>query len=70
MKHYNRSEMTEKLRIFIATKYKRNVTFAREAGCSPQFVTNVINGKRKIPESWLELMGYESVIIYRKSKSE
>ena len=68
MKHLNDAEMREKLRVFIAVNYKTKINFAKNVGCSSAWVSNVLNGQKRIPDEWLELIGYESVTIYRKVK--
>ena len=68
MKHLNNEEIREELRKYIAIEHMHNYLFAQSVGCSTQSVTNVLKGRQEIPGKWLELMGYESVTIYRKVK--
>lgn len=68
MKHLNSEEIREELRKYIAVNHKHNYIFAQSVGCATQSVTNVLKGRQEIPTKWLELMGYESVTIYRKLK--
>lgn len=68
MKHFNSEEIREELRKYIAVNHKHNYMFAQHVGCATQSVTNVLKGRQEIPSKWLELMGYESVTIYRKVK--
>jgi len=68
MKNLNGEEIREELRKHIAVNHKYNYWFAQSVGCSTQSVTNVLKGRQEIPSKWLELMGYESVTIYKKVK--
>jgi len=58
----------ENLRKFIVINYGSNAAFADSVGYTAQSVTNVLKGRQAVPLSWLSLMGYESVTIYRKVK--
>lgn len=68
MKSINKDDLVKMLRGFIYTEYKNASNFAKAVGCTDAAVSKVLNGKMAIPNDWLNLMGYESVTIYRKVK--
>lgn len=43
--------------------------FAESAGVSPQYVSDVLNGKREPGKSILDTLGIERVITYRYNKT-
>ena len=68
MKHLNEDEVRVKLRNYIYTNHKNQAGFAKFVGVTPQAVSNILNSEAKIPSEWLELIGYESITIYKKVK--
>lgn len=67
-RYYNKDEVLSKLRGYIAENHKTQKAFALSKGVTVAYVSGVICGVKAIPQDWLELIGFEQVTVYRKSK--
>lgn len=67
MRYLNNEEMKKEVRKLVVDKYDSFQHFANELGIDRNAVYAVLNQKqRKVPESWMGLLGYERVTVYKK----
>lgn len=65
-RYYNKEEVLSKLRGYIAENFKNQAGFAKHKGVTTSYVSAVVTGVKSIPDSWLELIGYKSKLVFEK----
>lgn len=54
------------LRQTIKEKYGNQRTFAEKVGCTPQYVSDVMNGRRDIPSQFLKAAGIRQITYFER----
>jgi len=50
----------------IRGKYVNQRTFAERMGCTPQYVSDVMNGRREIPAAFLKACGIRQITYFER----
>ncbi|OUJ04962.1 helix-turn-helix transcriptional regulator [Gluconobacter sp. DsW_058] len=58
------------LRETIRIKYVNQRTFAERMGCTPQYVSDVMNGRRDIPLAFLKACGIRQITYFERVEAE
>lgn len=69
MKHLNKTQMKEEVRRQIKIKFDSYLNFANHLDIDVNAVYAVLNQDRDVPKSWMETLGYERVVVYKKEST-
>ena len=62
----DRMDVFRILRETIKGKYGNQRTFAERMGCTPQYVSDVMNGRRDIPAAFLKACGVRQITYFTR----
>ena len=62
----DRMDVFRILRNTIRSKYVNQRTFAERMGCTPQYVSDVMNGRRDIPAAFLKACGVRQITYFTR----
>lgn len=70
MKHLNKNQMKDEVRRQIKKLFGSPSNFADHLGIDVNAVYAVLNQDRDVPRSWMETLGYERVVVYKKDSAQ